>query len=66
MKVGTNLLGTNGGGGAVDYNQMGQIIGAAVAEAMTKVPINVSVRINEREIASGVNAENNKSTSKLP
>ena len=67
MKVGTDLLGGNGGG-AVDYNQMASIIAAAVAGAMTKVPlqVNTSVKLNERELTAGVNTENNKATSKLP
>jgi hypothetical protein len=81
IKVGTDLLGknevginpTNGNKGGnvgmnVDYNQMASIIGAAVASAMTKVPlqVNTSVKLNERELTNGVNNENNKISSQLP
>lgn len=81
IKVGTDLLGENevginsggggrssGGGMNVDYNQMASIIAAAVAGAMTKVPlqVNTAVKLNERELTNGVNSENLKGSSKVP
>jgi hypothetical protein len=65
MKVGTDLLGGNSGG-AVDYNQMASIIGAAVSTAIANVQITTSVYLDGKVLANGVNAENNKATSKLP
>ena len=64
---GGNKGSSSGGGVNVDYNQMASIIAAAVAGAMVKVPlqVNTSVKVNEREIASGVNNENLKGSSKL-
>jgi hypothetical protein len=55
---------SSGGGSnvSIDYDRMA----SAIASAVAKVQINTSVKVNEREIASGVNTENNKSTSKLP
>ena len=51
-----------------DYNQMASIIAAAVAGAMTKVPlqVNTAVKLNERELTNGVNNENLKGSSKVP
>ena len=80
IKVGTDLLGENevginpgsrgrsSGGMNVDYNQMASIIAAAVAGAMTKVPlqVNTAVKLNERELTNGVNNENLKGSSKVP
>ena len=52
-----------GGGGnvSIDYDRMA----SAIASAVAKVQINTSVKVNEREIASGVNNENLKGSSKL-
>jgi hypothetical protein len=66
IKVGTDLLGGNNGGGgggtiSIDYDRMA----SAIASAVAKVQINTSVKVNEREIASGVNNENLKGSSKL-
>jgi hypothetical protein len=54
---------SNSGGGnvSIDYDRMA----AAIASAVAKVQINTSVKVNEREIASGVNNENLKGSSKL-
>lgn len=54
---------SSGGGGnvSIDYDRMA----SAIASAVAKVQINTSVKVNEREIASGVNNENLKGSSKL-
>jgi len=65
MKVGTDLLDANGGG-AVDYNQMASIIGAAVSTAIANVQITTSVYLDEKVLAVGVNNANNKAISKVP
>ena len=65
MKVGTDLLGGNSGG-AVDYNQMASIIGAAVSTAIANVQISTSIYLDSKVLAVGVNTENNKATSKIP